>query len=113
VGLRTLAKSDPGYRGTYAGDQFTRDGAYHNGTVWPWLIGAFIEAYLKVNARSSASLDQARAWLAPLITHMTDTGAIGQISEIFEGDEPHRPVGCPAQAWSIAEVLRLAVDLGV
>jgi predicted glycogen debranching enzyme len=113
VGLRTLAKSDPGYRGTYSGPQFDRDGAYHNGTVWPWLIGAFLEAYLKVNARSSASLDQARAWLSPLITHMTDTAAIGQISEIFEGDEPHRPVGCPAQAWSIAEVLRLAVDLGV
>jgi predicted glycogen debranching enzyme len=113
VGLRTLAKSEPGYRGTYTGTQFNRDGAYHNGTVWPWLIGAFLEAYLKVNARSSASLDQARAWLAPLVSHMYGSAAIGQISEIFEGDEPHRPVGCPAQAWSVAEVLRLAVDLGI
>jgi predicted glycogen debranching enzyme len=113
VGLRTLAKTEPGYRGTYTGPQFDRDGAYHNGTVWPWLIGAFLEAYLKVHARSSASLDQARAWLAPLVKHMDDTAAIGQISEIFEGDEPHRPVGCPAQAWSVAEVLRLAVDLGI
>ena len=113
VGLRTLARSDPGYRGIYTGDQFHRDGAYHNGTVWPWLLGAFLDAYLKVNNNSAASIAQAKQWLVPLIVHMNDQGAIGQIAEIFDGDEPHRPVGCPAQAWSIAEVLRVAVSLGM
>jgi len=111
VGLRTLARSDPGYRGIYTGDQFHRDGAYHNGTVWPWLIGAFLEAYLKVNNRSTPAIAQAKEWLSPLMNHMNDEGAIGQIAEIFDGDPPHRPVGCPAQAWSIAEVLRVAVSL--
>jgi predicted glycogen debranching enzyme len=112
-GLRTLDRNNPGYRGRYTGPQFDRDGAYHNGTVWPWLIGAFLEAHLKVNRQSTIAIQQAKEWLAPLIQHMEETGAIGQISEIFDGDAPHRPVGCPAQAWSIAEVLRLAADLGM
>ena len=112
-GLRTLARSDPGYRGRYTGDQFHRDGAYHNGTVWPWLIGPFLQAYLKVNKRSAESIAQAREWLSPLIDHMNADGAIGQIAEIFDGDEPHRSVGCPAQAWSIAEVLRIVLSEGV
>jgi predicted glycogen debranching enzyme len=113
VGLRTLGRNEPGYRGRYTGDQFNRDGAYHNGTVWPWLLGGFFEAYLKVNERSDASVAQVKEWLTPLVSHMKDDGAIGQIAEIFEGDAPHRPVGCPAQAWSIAEVLRIAVDVGM
>jgi len=113
VGLRTLSRNDSGYRGRYTGDQFNRDGAYHNGTVWPWLIGAFLEAYLKVNKRSDAATAQAKEWLAPLVTHMSDEGAIGQIAEIFDGDPPHRPVGCPAQAWSVAEVLRIVLSEGV
>jgi predicted glycogen debranching enzyme len=113
VGLRTLGRNEPGYRGRYTGDQFNRDGAYHNGTVWPWLIGAFLEAYLKVHNRSDDSVAQVKEWLAPLVTHMNDEGAIGQIAEIFDGDAPHRPVGCPAQAWSIAEVLRIAVSVGM
>jgi glycogen debranching enzyme len=112
VGLRTLSRGDPGYRGRYTGPQFDRDGAYHNGTVWPWLIGPFLAAYLRVNNRSPDSIEQARRWLQPLIEHMA-RDCIGQIAEIFEGDEPHRPGGCPAQAWSVAEVLRLAVDLGM
>jgi predicted glycogen debranching enzyme len=113
VGLRTLSRNDPNYKARYNGPQMQRDAAYHNGTVWPWLMGAFLEAYLKVNQRSEPALNQAREWLHPLVHHMCDQGAIGQISEIFEGDEPHRPVGCPAQAWSVAEVLRLAVGLGI
>src|SRR5262249_42321342 len=113
VGLRTLAMSDPKYRGRYSGDQWHRDGAYHNGTIWPWPIGAFLEAYLRVNHRSPQSVDQARAWLAPLIEHLNHSGCISSISEIFEADPPHRPVGCYAQAWSVAEVLRLAVELGM
>jgi predicted glycogen debranching enzyme len=113
VGLRTLSRNEPGYRGKYTGDQFHRDGAYHNGTVWPWLMGAFLDAHLKVNNRSDIAIGQAREWLSPLIQHFETDGAIGQMSEIFDGDPPHRPVGCPAQAWSIAEMLRLAISLGL
>ena len=111
-GLRTLARREPNYHGRYTGDQMNRDAAYHNGTVWQWLIGAFLEAYLLVNDRSKEAVQQARIWLQPLIDSM-ERGCIGQIAEICEGDEPHRPVGCYAQAWSIAEVLRLAVELGM
>jgi predicted glycogen debranching enzyme len=110
VGLRTLARGDPKYRGRYCGPQQERDGCYHNGTVWAWLIGGFLEAYLKVNRKSAESIEQARRWLRPLVDHL-EQNCIGQIAEIFEGDEPHRPVGCPAQAWSVAEVLRMAVEL--
>jgi predicted glycogen debranching enzyme len=113
VGLRTLARSDPKYIPTYHGPQPQRDAAYHNGAIWPWPIGAFLDAYLKVNRRSPAAVEQARQWLRPLVDHMDDTGCIGQIAEIFEARERHRPVGCPAQAWSVAEVLRLAVELGM
>ena len=112
VGLRTLAKSDPNYHGKYNGPQKQRDAAYHNGTVWPWPLGAFLDAYLKVNDRSQPAVDQARRWLQPLL-HTMRHSCISQIDEIFEGDEPHRPVGCFAQAWSVAEALRLAMELGM
>jgi predicted glycogen debranching enzyme len=112
-GLRTLARSDPNYHPSYIGTQFQRDGAYHNGTIWPWPLGAFLDGYLRVNKRSVDSIKQARQWLTPLIEGMEHTACIGQISEIYEAAEPHRPVGCFAQAWSIAEVLRLAVELGM
>jgi predicted glycogen debranching enzyme len=110
VGLRTLAPGEPGYRGRYAGPQFVRDEAYHNGTIWPWPIGAFLSAYLRVHKNSPAAKDQCRKWLQPLIDHMEEN-CLGQIAEIFEAEEPYRPVGCCAQAWSVAEVLRLAVEL--
>ena len=113
VGLRTLAASDSNYRGRYCGPQPSRDAAYHNGAIWPWLIGGFLDAYLKVNHRTSQAMEQARTWLRPLVEHMEQHACVGQISEIFEADFPHRPVGCPAQAWSVAEVLRLAVELGM
>jgi predicted glycogen debranching enzyme len=112
VGLRTLARGEPGYRGTFAGGQFDRDGAYHNGTIWPWPIGAFLSAYLRVHGNTEAAQDQCREWLRPLVAHVEEN-CLGQVAEIFEADEPHRPVGCPAQAWSVAEVLRLAVELGM
>jgi predicted glycogen debranching enzyme len=108
-GLRTLAPSDPSYRGRYTGDQSSRDGAYHQGTVWPWLLGPFLTAYLKVNGHGEAARQQAQAWLEPLRAHLLGPGT-GQINEIFEGDAPHRPVGCIAQAWSVAELLRACVD---
>jgi predicted glycogen debranching enzyme len=110
VGLRTLATGAPQFSPRYIGNQFDRDKAYHNGTIWPWLIGSFLDAWLKVNQRSPASLEQARQWLAPLVQHMEDA-CVGSISEICEAQPPHRPVGCCAQAWSVAEVLRIAVEL--
>jgi glycogen debranching enzyme len=108
-GLRSLAPSDPQYRGHYIGDGTSRDGAYHQGTVWPWLMGPFVAAYIKVNNESNAARRQADEWLAPLKDHLSDAG-LGHISEIFEGDAPHRPVGCIAQAWSVAEILRAVVE---
>jgi predicted glycogen debranching enzyme len=110
-GLRTLAASEPNYHGRCAGSPFERDKAYHNGTIWPWPFGAFLEGYLKVNDHSAQAVEQARKWLQPLLEHMEHQACIGQISEVFDGDEPHRPGGCFAQAWSVAEVLRLAVML--
>jgi predicted glycogen debranching enzyme len=110
VGLRTLARGEPGYRAFYGGPQFERDGAYHNGTIWPWPIGAFLAAYLKVHKNAPPAREQCREWLRPLIDHLEEN-CLGQIAEIFEAQEPHRPVGCCAQAWSVAEVLRLAVEL--
>ena len=104
-GLRTLSTADPRYIGHYGGDQRSRDAAYHQGTVWPWLMGRFIEAYLKVNTNSAAARQQAAEWLQPLINHLHVAG-LGTVSEIFEGDEPHRPCGCIAQAWSVTELLR-------
>jgi predicted glycogen debranching enzyme len=109
-GLRTLAPSDPQYRGRYSGGPVERDGAYHQGTVWPWLIGPFITAYVKVNGASDAARRQAGEWLLPLQDHLFSDAALGQISEIFDGDAPHRPAGCVAQAWSVGEVLRVYVE---
>lgn len=112
-GLRTLAPSDPHYRDKYVGDQFHRDAAYHNGTIWPWLIGGFLEAHLKVNKRSPAAIEEAKLWLKPLLDAMDTQGCIGQIAEIHEAAPPYRPVGCFAQAWSVAEVLRIAAELNL
>ncbi len=108
-GLRSLSASDPQYRGRYTGGPVERDGAYHQGTVWPWLMGPFITAYIKVNGDSDAARRQAAEWLAPLKAHLAD-GGLGQISEIFDGDAPQRPCGCIAQAWSVAEILRALVE---
>jgi predicted glycogen debranching enzyme len=108
-GLRSLAPSDPQYRGRYEGDPFSRDRAYHQGTVWPWLAGPFITAYLKVNGRSAKSRKQADRWLSELHRFMLDEGG-GQLPEVFDGDAPHRAGGCMAQAWSVAELLRVYVE---
>jgi len=91
------------------GGPFERDGAYHQGTVWPWLMGPFLTAYMKVNEGSDAARSQAAEWLNPLRGHLAD-GGLGHISEIFDGDSPQRPVGCVAQAWSVAEVLRAYIE---
>jgi len=112
-GLRSLAPSDPEYRGRFEGGPASRDSAYHQGTVWPWLMGPFLTAYLKVNRRSAKARRQALQWLAGLQRYAEQEG-LGQIPEVFDGDAPHRPGGCLAQAWSVAEILRALVeDIGV
>jgi predicted glycogen debranching enzyme len=102
-GLRTLSPADPAYRGRYEGDQRGRDGAYHQGTVWPWLLGPFLTAYLKTHGEAGRA--QARVWLDHFPEHLHQAG-LGQVSEIFDGDFPHEPRGAVAQAWSVAELLR-------
>ena len=109
-GLRSLAPSDPSYRGRYVGDAATRDTTYHQGTVWPWLAGPFFTAWLKVHGSDVASRQAVRAWLAQFDEHLREAG-LGQVSEIFDGDAPFEARGCIAQAWSVAEVLRVAVAL--
>jgi predicted glycogen debranching enzyme len=105
VGLRSLSPSDPRYLGRYEGDQCRRDSAYHQGTVWPWLLGPFVTAYVRVNGGTPQARERALDLLRPLGEHLVGAG-VGQIPEIFEGDSPHRPRGCFGQAWSVAEVLR-------
>ena len=108
-GLRTLSRRDQQYRGHYGGDPFSRDSAYHQGTVWPWLLGPFLAAYVKVHGGTEDARKRAARFLEPLRAHLWQAG-LGQISEVFDGDPPHRPAGCIAQAWSIAEVLRTYVE---
>jgi predicted glycogen debranching enzyme len=108
-GLRTLDRGNPQYRGVYGGDPLSRDSAYHQGTVWPWLMGPFLTAYLKVQKHSPAALKQAKLWLTAFEQHIREAG-LGQISEVFSGDPPHQPGGCVAQAWSVAELLRAAIE---
>ena len=105
-GLRTLAPSDPDYRPVCQGPQDTRDRAYHQGTVWPWPAGAYMDAVVKT-ARSGKAVREALDALTPLFSVHLGQAGLGSISEIFDGQEPHSPGGCIAQAWSSAEALRL------
>ncbi len=111
VGLRTLSRSDSRYASVYAGDRRTRDRAYHNGAVWPFLLGPFVRAYLRVKGYSDADrkrvLDE---FLSPLLRDRLHDLGVGTISEVFDGDPPYRAGGCVAQAWSVAEVLRVYVE---
>jgi glycogen debranching enzyme len=107
AGLRSLASDEPGYAGHYQGGVRERDGSYHQGTVWPWLLGAFVEAWLRTHGDDAAARREARArFLDPLLACM-DTAGLGHISEIADGDPPFAPRGCPFQAWSVGEALRL------
>ncbi|MDQ3685437.1 MAG: amylo-alpha-1,6-glucosidase [Acidobacteriota bacterium] len=109
-GLRSLSPHDSQYCGRYEGDAVSRDGAYHQGTVWAWLMGPFITAYLKAHGGADkAARERAKNWLANFHTHLSEAG-LGHVSEIFNGDLPHIPGGCVAQAWSVAELLRVAVE---
>ncbi len=104
-GLRTLSPQDPKYVPFYEGDPEKRDASYHQGTVWPWLIGAYVAAYLRTFGRSKEVKSKLRRQLDSLLEHIEDIG-LGSVSEIFDGDPPHTPRGCISQAWSVAELLR-------
>ncbi|MGH9424486.1 MAG: amylo-alpha-1,6-glucosidase, partial [Thermoanaerobaculia bacterium] len=108
VGLRTLTPNDSRYRGQILGDQHSRDTAYHQGTVWPWLLGAYIDALVRY--RGVEGRDAARGLIANMQSHLAEAG-VGTISEIFDGDAPYAPRGCIAQAWSVGEVLRVEREI--
>src|ERR1041384_2393101 len=107
-GLRSLSPGDPRYAGRYEGDSRSRDSVYHQGTVWPWLMGSYITAYVKTFGEQIGR-KVAEDWLDNFSKHL-DEACLGQVSEIFDADAPHTPRGCVAQAWSIAEILRAAVE---
>ena len=103
-GLRTLSPKNPDYKGKYEGNQAERDSAYHQGTVWPWLLGHFAEGYLKIHKKSGIS------FIKELLMNFEediDIHGVGSISEVYDGDPPHRPGGTISQAWSVAELLRI------
>jgi glycogen debranching enzyme len=101
-GLRSLAPGHPDYKARYDGDLRARDAAYHQGTVWAWLVGPFIDAWLRVHPQET---EKARQFLAGFEPHLRE-GCVGSISEVFDAEAPYYPRGCIAQAWSVAEVLR-------
>ena len=101
VGLRSLSPSHPDYKPIYDGGLRARDAAYHQGTVWAWLLGHFVDAWLRAHPDKAS----ARTFLAGLEEHLFTAG-VGQVSEIFDASPPYRPRGCIAQAWSVAEMLR-------
>ena len=102
LGLRSLAPGSPGYRGRHRGGPAQRDGAYHQGTVWPWLIGPWTDACHRAGLPTGGMLDGLRA-------HVAEWG-LGSVSETADGDAPHAATGCPFQAWSAAETLRVLRD---
>jgi predicted glycogen debranching enzyme len=107
LGLRSLAPGAPGYAARYQGGVRERDGAYHRGSVWPWLLGPFVEAWLRVRGDTAEAKREARArFLPPLRAHLEEAG-LGHVSEIADAEAPHAPRGCPFQAWSLGELLRL------
>jgi glycogen debranching enzyme len=111
LGLRSLAPGEPGYTPHYQGGVRERDAAYHQGTVWPWLIGAFVEAWIRVRGGTNSAKMEARIrFVSPLLEHLDHAG-LGHVSEIADGDSPHTPRGCPFQAWSVGELLRLMTDV--
>jgi predicted glycogen debranching enzyme len=111
LGLRTLPADAPGYCPRYEGDMRARDGAYHQGTVWPWLLGPFVDAWVRVRGGTpDAVIEARRRFLTPLLEHLSRAG-VGHVSEIADADPPHTPRGCPFQAWSVGEALRLDLQV--
>jgi predicted glycogen debranching enzyme len=111
LGLRTLERADPDYKPRYEGSPVARDGAYHQGTVWPWLMGPFIDAYLAAFGRTPETLAYCRGLVDTLEAEAARSGCVGSIAEIYDAEEPRRPAGCPAQAWSVAEVARVRATI--
>lgn len=105
-GLRTLSPEDKNYIGCYCGNVYERDKAYHQGTVWTWLIGPYISGYVRAHAGTKNTIEYAMGLLEPFYAHLFESG-LGTISEIFDGNAPHKPRGCISQAWSVAEILRV------
>jgi glycogen debranching enzyme len=111
LGPRTLERSHHAYQGRHEGGPMWRDSAYHQGTVWPWLLGPFVEAWVRVREGTLEAKREAwRRFLEPIWRHLDEAG-LGHVSEIADGDFPHRPRGCPFQAWSLGEILRLAHEV--
>jgi glycogen debranching enzyme len=107
VGLRSLAPDHPGFAARYEGGPAGRDAVYHQGTVWPWLLGPFVEAWIAVRRNTPAARREARRrFVQPLVAHL-ETAGLGHVSEIADAEAPFAPKGCPFQAWSLAELLRL------
>jgi len=109
-GLRTLAPGDPHYRGNYLGPPHERDAGYHNGTVWPFLLGVWADAHFRVRGRTAETRAHARRVFGPLVQHLGADACLGSVSEIFDGDLPPLPRGAFAQAWSVAELARVWID---
>jgi glycogen debranching enzyme len=112
MGLRTLAAGEPGYAPHYEGTPAERDGAYHQGTVWPWLLGPFVEAWVRVRGDTPGVRTEARdMFVEPLLALLPLSAGISHLPEIADAEPPHAPKGCPFQAWSLGEITRL--DHGV
>jgi glycogen debranching enzyme len=110
IGLRSLAPGEPGYVAHYEGGVCERHGGYHQGTIWPWLLGPFVEAWLRVHGGTEEAKQEARGpFLEPLDAHLN--AGLGHVSEIADADPPHTPRGCPFQAWSMGELLRLRLSV--
>jgi glycogen debranching enzyme len=112
VGLRTLERNDPDYKPHYQGSPAERDAAYHQGTVWPWLLGPFVDAYLTAFGRTPENLAYCHGLVANLEAESAQRGCVGSIAEIYDAEQPRYPRGCPAQAWSVAEIARVKADYG-
>jgi len=112
AGLRTLERGDPDYKPHYQGSPLERDGAYHQGTVWPWLLGSYVDAYLCAFGKTDQSMAHCRELIESLETEATKAGCVDSIAEIYDGDDPRQPRGCPAQAWSVAEIARVRAKYG-
>jgi glycogen debranching enzyme len=107
LGLRTLERGHPAYRPRYEGGVVARDAAYHQGSAWPWLLGPFVEAWVKSRGGTRLAKAEARLrFVTPLREHLREAG-LGHVSELVDAEPPHRPRGCPFQAWSLSELIRL------
>ena len=107
VGLRSLAPGEPGYAPRYEGDSSARDAVYHQGTVWPWLMGPFVDAWVRVRGNTGAARRDARARFVDPLLSQVQTSGLGHLAEIADAEAPFAPKGCPFQAWSLGELLRL------